>query len=70
MFACDYVFGTLCRVCHLLDSFALTLNSRCSIPFNAEDIDIAIPAIDPDDIDLPAFLSEYPCAQFLISHQK
>lgn len=44
-------------------SFSLTFDSYCSIPFSAEDIDMAIPAIDPDEIDLPAF--EYSCAQFL-----
>ncbi|MCH94431.1 myosin-15-like, partial [Trifolium medium] len=40
-----------------------------NIPFSAEDIDMAIPAVDADDIELPAFLCEYPCAQFLVSHE-
>ncbi|OIW12077.1 hypothetical protein TanjilG_15317 [Lupinus angustifolius] len=53
-----------------LASNSFLLDDDLSIPFSAEDIDIAIPAIDHDDIDLPPFLSEYPCAQFLISHQK
>ncbi|KAB1211226.1 Myosin-15 [Morella rubra] len=39
-------------------------------PFSTEDIDIAIPAIDPSDTEVPTFLSEYPCAQFLDQHQK
>lgn len=42
----------------------------CSIPFSTEDIDMAIPAIDPSDIELPSFLSEHPCAQFLVQKQK
>lgn len=45
-------------------------NLFCSIPFSAEDIDKAIPAFDPSDIELPIFLSEYPSGQFLIEHQK
>ncbi|KAE9599821.1 putative myosin ATPase [Lupinus albus] len=53
-----------------LASNSFLLDDDLSIPFSAEDIDIALPAIDPDDVDLPAFLSEYPCAQFLISNQK
>ncbi|KAI4316463.1 hypothetical protein L6164_024441 [Bauhinia variegata] len=53
-----------------LTSNSFLLDDDLSIPFSAEDIDMAIPAIDPDDIDLPAFLSEYPCAQFLGPHQK
>ncbi|OIW03133.1 hypothetical protein TanjilG_11770 [Lupinus angustifolius] len=53
-----------------LASNSFLLDDDLSIPFSAEDIDIALPAIDPDDVDLPEFLSEYPCAQFLISNQK
>ncbi|CAL0322684.1 unnamed protein product [Lupinus luteus] len=53
-----------------LASNSFLLDDDLSIPFSAEDIDIALPAIDPDDVDLPAFLSEYPSARFLISNQK
>ncbi|XP_027903170.1 myosin-15-like isoform X2 [Vigna unguiculata] len=58
-----------------MDNQSLTTNSfllddDMSIPFSAEDIDMAIPAINTDDIDPPAFLCEYPCAQFLILHEK
>lgn len=49
-------------------SFNFSL-SHCSIPFSTEDIDMAIAAIDPSDIELPSFVSEYPCAQFLVQHQ-
>lgn len=51
-----------------LTSNSFLLDDDLSIPFSTEDIDIAIPAIDPSDIELPAFLSEYPCAQFLLQH--
>ncbi|KAG5018521.1 hypothetical protein JHK87_014376 [Glycine soja] len=51
-----------------LTSNSFLLDDDMSIPFSAEDIDKAIPAINTDDIDLPAFLCEYPCAQFLILH--
>ncbi|XP_061370136.1 myosin-15-like, partial [Gastrolobium bilobum] len=50
-----------------LTSNSFLLDDDLSIPFSADDIDMAIPAIDPDDIVLPAFLSEYSCAQFLNS---
>lgn len=53
-----------------LTSNSFLLDDDMSIPFSAEDIDMAIPAINTDDIDLPAFLCEYPCAQFLILHEK
>ncbi|XP_062160286.1 myosin-15 [Alnus glutinosa] len=53
-----------------LTSNSFLLDDDLSIPFSTEDIDIAIPAIDPSDIELPNFLSEYPCAQFLGQHQK
>ncbi|KHN32166.1 Myosin-J heavy chain [Glycine soja] len=52
-----------------LTSNSFLLDDDMSIPFSAEDIDKAIPAINTDDIDLPAFLCEYPCAQFLILHK-
>ncbi|KOM48843.1 hypothetical protein LR48_Vigan07g254700 [Vigna angularis] len=53
-----------------LTSNSFLLDDDLSIPFSAEDIDMAIPAIDLDEIHLPEFVSEYSCAQFLISHQK
>lgn len=46
--------------------FVLNFNFWRSIPFSAEDIDMAIPAINTDDVELPALLCEYPCAQFLV----
>ncbi|KAK7819479.1 myosin-15 [Quercus suber] len=52
-----------------LTSNSFLLDDDLSIPFSTEDIDIAIPAIDTSDIELPTFLSEYPCAQFLLQHQ-
>jgi hypothetical protein len=51
-------------------AYVLNFLSYRSIPFSTEDIDIAIPAIDPSDIELPNFLSGYPCAQFLGQYQK
>ncbi|CAJ1972908.1 unnamed protein product [Sphenostylis stenocarpa] len=53
-----------------LTSNSFLLDDDLSIPFSAEDIDMAIPAIDLDEIHLPEFVSEYSCAQFLSSHQK
>ncbi|KAG8495473.1 hypothetical protein CXB51_013089 [Gossypium anomalum] len=53
-----------------LASNSFLLDDDLSIPFSTEDIDIAIPAIDPSDIELPAILSEYSCAQFLMQNQK
>ncbi|KAK8513690.1 hypothetical protein V6N13_002418 [Hibiscus sabdariffa] len=53
-----------------LASNSFLLDDDLSIPFSTEDIDIAIPAIDPSNIEPPAFLSEYVCAQFLMQHQK
>ncbi|KAK6248897.1 hypothetical protein QUC31_020462 [Theobroma cacao] len=53
-----------------LASNSFLLDDDLSIPFSTEDIDIAIPAIDPSDVELPAFLSEYSCVQFLIQQQK
>ncbi|KAJ0031391.1 hypothetical protein Pint_13663 [Pistacia integerrima] len=50
--------------------FSLINHFTCSIPFSTEDIDMAIPVIDPSDIEVPTFLSEYPCVQFLIQLQK
>lgn len=42
----------------------------CSIPFSTEDVYMAIPAIDPLDIELPQFLSEHPSAQLLLQNLK
>ncbi|XP_020224383.1 myosin-15 isoform X1 [Cajanus cajan] len=53
-----------------LTSNSFLLDDDLSIPFSAEDIDMAIPAIDLDEIDLPEFVSKYSCAQFLSLHQK
>ncbi|XP_048332477.2 myosin-15 isoform X1 [Ziziphus jujuba] len=52
-----------------LTSNSFLLDDDLSIPFSTEDIDMAIAAIDPSDIELPNFVSEYPCAQFLAQHQ-
>ncbi|XP_058786039.1 myosin-15-like isoform X5 [Vicia villosa] len=52
-----------------LASNSFLMDDDMSIPFSAEDIDMAIPAVNTDDIELPAFLCEYPCAQFLVSHE-
>ncbi|GMN63257.1 hypothetical protein TIFTF001_032374 [Ficus carica] len=53
-----------------LTSNSFLLDDDLSIPFSTEDIDMAIPVIDPSDIELPSFLSEYTCAQFLVQQQK
>ncbi|KAH9805039.1 Myosin-15 [Citrus sinensis] len=55
---------------HNLSSNSFLLDDDLSIPFSTEDIDMAIPVTDPADTDIPAFLSEYPCAQFLVQHEK
>lgn len=54
---------------YLIFSFLNLLFSNCSIPFSTEDIDKAIPLIDPSDIELPSSLSGYSCVQFLVLHQ-
>ncbi|XP_024022707.1 myosin-15 [Morus notabilis] len=53
-----------------LTSNSFLLDDDLSIPFSTEDIDMAIPVIDPSDIELPSFLLEYACAQFLVQQQK
>ncbi|XP_038701179.1 myosin-15 isoform X3 [Tripterygium wilfordii] len=53
-----------------LTTNSFLLDDDLSIPFSTEDIDMAIPAIDPSDIELPKCLSEYPCAQFLLLNSK
>ncbi|KAH9653095.1 Myosin-15 [Citrus sinensis] len=55
---------------HNLSSNSFLLDDDLSIPFSTEDIDMAIPVTDPADTHIPAFLSEYPCAQFLVQHEK
>ncbi|GAU47951.1 hypothetical protein TSUD_06850 [Trifolium subterraneum] len=52
-----------------MPSNSFLLDDDLSIPFSAEDVDKAIPPIDLDEIDLPVFVSEYSCAQFLNSLQ-
>ncbi|PON39635.1 GPCR kinase [Trema orientale] len=52
-----------------LTSNSFLLDDDLSIPFSTEDIDMAIPVIDPSDVEIPSFLSEYPCAQFLVQQQ-
>ncbi|GKV00049.1 hypothetical protein SLEP1_g12804 [Rubroshorea leprosula] len=51
-----------------LTSNSFLLDDDLSIPFSTEDIDMAIPPIDPSIVELPALLSEYSCAQFLTQH--
>ncbi|XP_008445541.1 myosin-15 isoform X1 [Cucumis melo] len=53
-----------------LTSNSFLLDDDLSIPFSTEDIDMALPAIEPSDIELPTFLSEFPCVQFLVEQQK
>ncbi|KAK2989432.1 hypothetical protein RJ640_018750 [Escallonia rubra] len=53
-----------------LTSNSFLLDDDLSIPFSTEDVYMAIPAIDPSDIELPTILSEYPSAQFLILPSK
>ncbi|XP_073224429.1 myosin-15-like [Cicer arietinum] len=54
---------------HSPTSSSFLMDDDMSIPFSAEDIDMAIPAVNTDDIELPAFLCEYPCAKFLVLHE-
>ncbi|XP_073030962.1 myosin-15 isoform X1 [Primulina eburnea] len=46
-----------------LSSNSFLLDDDLSIPFSTEDVYMAIPAIDPSDIELPEFLSKYPSAK-------
>ncbi|KAG8375766.1 hypothetical protein BUALT_Bualt10G0134400 [Buddleja alternifolia] len=48
---------------NLSSSNSFLLDDDLSIPFSTEDVYMAIPAIDPSEIELPQFLSEYPSAQ-------
>ncbi|VVA11712.1 PREDICTED: myosin-15 [Prunus dulcis] len=52
-----------------LTSNSFLLDDDLSIPFSTEDIDKAIPLIDPSDIEFPSFLSAYSCVQFLVRPQ-
>ncbi|KAB5553062.1 hypothetical protein DKX38_010373 [Salix brachista] len=49
-----------------MTSNSFLLDDDLSIPFSTEDIDMAIPVIDPSSIELPKLLTEHPCAQFLV----
>ncbi|CAH8320959.1 unnamed protein product [Eruca vesicaria subsp. sativa] len=49
-----------------LTSNSFLLDDDMSIPFSAEDIDKAIPVLDPSEIEPPKFVSEYTCAQSLL----
>jgi myosin-5 len=53
-----------------LPSNSFLLDDDLDIPFSTEDVYMAIPAIDPSDIELPSVLSEYPGAQFLVRQQQ
>ncbi|XP_058725005.1 myosin-15-like isoform X1 [Vicia villosa] len=55
---------------HNMTSNSFLLDDDLSIPFTAEDVDMAIPPIDLDEIDLPLFVSDYSCAHFLNSKQE
>ncbi|KAK8941651.1 hypothetical protein KSP40_PGU007477 [Platanthera guangdongensis] len=47
-------------------SSSFLLDDDMSIPFSSEDISKAIPAIDPNDVELPPSLHHLPSAQFLL----
>ncbi|PNT33005.2 hypothetical protein POPTR_006G220000v4 [Populus trichocarpa] len=49
-----------------MTSNSFLLDDDLSIPFSTEDIDMAIPVIDPSSVELPKLLTEHPCAQFLV----
>ncbi|KAI4380840.1 hypothetical protein MLD38_006983 [Melastoma candidum] len=53
-----------------LASSAFLLDDDLRIPFSTEDIDMAIPVIDPSDITLPSCLSGHSCSQFLLRLHK
>ncbi|GER35366.1 myosin [Striga asiatica] len=55
---------------NLSSSNSFLLDDDLSIPFSTEDVYMAIPAIDPSDMDLPPFFSEYPSAQQLLQNLK
>ncbi|XP_028556218.1 protein OPAQUE1 [Dendrobium catenatum] len=53
-----------------LMSSSFLLDDDMSIPFSTEDISKAIPAIDPNDVELPQSLEHFPSAQFLLEHSE
>ncbi|KAK6119602.1 hypothetical protein DH2020_046625 [Rehmannia glutinosa] len=55
---------------NLSSSNSFLLDDDLSIPFSTEDVYMAIPAIDPSDMELPKFFSEYPSAQLLLQNLK
>ncbi|CAA0838022.1 Myosin-15 [Striga hermonthica] len=55
---------------NLSSSNSFLLDDDLSIPFSTEDVYMAIPAIDPSDMELPQFFSEYPSAQQLLQNLK
>ncbi|KAL3655801.1 hypothetical protein CASFOL_000197 [Castilleja foliolosa] len=55
---------------NLSSSNSFLLDDDLSIPFSTEDVYMAIPAIDPSDIELPQFFTEYPSAQPMLQSLK
>lgn len=55
---------------NLSSSNSFLLDDDLSIPFSTEDVYMAIPAIDPSDIEPPKFFSEFPSAQLLLQNVK
>lgn len=55
---------------NLSSSNSFLLDDDLSIPFSTEDVYMAIPAIDPSDIEPPKFFSDYPSAQLLLQNVK
>lgn len=53
-----------------LTSNSFLLDDDLSIPFTTEDIYMALPAIEPSNIEIPTVLSGYPSAQFLVQDAK
>ncbi|KAL0311809.1 UNVERIFIED_CONTAM: protein OPAQUE1 [Sesamum radiatum] len=54
---------------NLSSSNSFLLDDDLSIPFSTEDVYMAIPALNPSDVELPQFFSEYPSAQLLLQDQ-
>ncbi|KAL6523944.1 hypothetical protein OROMI_031039 [Orobanche minor] len=55
---------------NLSSSNSFLLDDDLSIPFSTEDVYMAIPAIDPSNIELPQFFSEYPSAKQMLQNLK
>ncbi|KAL6556709.1 hypothetical protein OROGR_005997 [Orobanche gracilis] len=55
---------------NLSSSNSFLLDDDLSIQFSTEDVYMAIPAIDPSDIELPQFFSEYPSAKQMLQNLK